>query len=259
MTITTEPFHIDSLPRTGAPTFDSVEDERLHRKRQLAAAYRLFAKYEFDEGAIGHITARDPELTDHFWMAPLTVPFGHMKVSDLQLINVDGMIVVGSQPMNQAGFAIHSQVLAENPEIVSAAHAHSVYGKAWSSLGRLLDPITQDACRFYGSQAVFDEFTGVVLDLSEGKRIAQLVPGNKLVILQNHGLLTLGRGVDEACWYFIAAERSCHAQLLAEAAGKPLLIDEQVAKDMGRVGPYGGRGFTHYYDTIVAEHPELLD
>ena len=114
--------------------------ERLHRKQQLAAAFRVFAKFGFNLGASGHITARDPELTDHFWINPLAVPFGRIRVSDLQLVNPAGEIVIGDQPINTAGFFIHSQLHAARPDVIAAAHAHAVHGKAWSTLGRLLDP-----------------------------------------------------------------------------------------------------------------------
>ena len=59
----------DRLPPT-FPTFDTVEEERAHRKQRLAAAFRLFGRFGFDEGVAGHITARDPELLDHFWVNP---------------------------------------------------------------------------------------------------------------------------------------------------------------------------------------------
>ncbi len=65
------------------PTFESVEDERCHRQQRLAAAFRLFARYGFDEGLAGHITVRDPEFSDHFWVNPLGMYFGHIRVSDL--------------------------------------------------------------------------------------------------------------------------------------------------------------------------------
>ena len=97
-----------------------------------------------------------------------------------------------------------------------------MYGKAWSSLGRLLDPITQDACAFYEDHGLFDDYTGVVYETSEGDRIAQTLGHSKAVILRNHGLLTVGQTIDEAAWWFITMDRSCHAQLLAEAAGKPI-------------------------------------
>ena len=139
--------------------------------------------------------------------------------------------------MNAAAFAIHSQVHAARPDVVAAAHAHSIYGKAWSSLGRLLDPLTQDACAFYDDHALFDDYTGVVLDLEEGKRIAHALGEHKAVILRNHGLLTVGHSVDEAAWWFITMERTCQAQLLAEAAGTPVLIDrEQAEMTAGQVG-----------------------
>jgi len=130
------------------PTFNSVEEERLHRKQRLAAAFRLFSRFGFDEGVAGHITARDPELKDHFWVNPFAMHFGHIRVSDLILVNDKGEVVEGDRPVNTAAFVIHSQVHAARPDVVAAAHAHSTYGKTWSSLGRLLDPLTQDACAF---------------------------------------------------------------------------------------------------------------
>ena len=151
--------------------------------------------------------------------------FGHIRVSDLLLVRHDGTIVEGDRPLNQAAFAIHSQVHAARPDVIGAAHSHSVYGKTWSTLGRLLDPITQDACAFYDDHALFDQYSGVVLDLEEGKRIAHALGDGKAAILRNHGLLTVGHSVEEAAWWFITMERSCQAQLMAEAAGTPVLID----------------------------------
>jgi ribulose-5-phosphate 4-epimerase/fuculose-1-phosphate aldolase len=244
------------------PTFATVEEERLHRKQRLAAAFRMFSKCGFDEGVAGHITARDPELTDHFWVNPFGMHFGHIRVSDLLLVNHHGEVVEGEHPVNQAAFAIHSQVHAARPDVVAAAHAHSVYGKTWSTLGRLLDPITQDVCAFYGDHALFDDYTGVVLDVEEGKRLAHALGESKAVILRNHGLLTVGHSVDEAAWWFITMDRSCQAQLMAEAAGKPVLIDaDQAALTATQVGSSvaGWFSFQPLYDRIVREQPDLLD
>src|SRR3990172_7494701 len=167
------------------PTFDSVEHDRTHRKQRLAAAFRMFGHFGFDEGIAGHITVRDPELHDHFWVNPLGMNFKQIRVKDLILVNARGDVVEGTGRVNAAAFAIHSQVHAARPDVVAAAHAHSVYGKAWSSLRRLLDPLTQDACAFYGDHAVFDDYTGVVLDPEEGKRIAETLGEHKAVILSN--------------------------------------------------------------------------
>jgi ribulose-5-phosphate 4-epimerase/fuculose-1-phosphate aldolase len=244
------------------PTFDSVEEERLHRKQRLAASFRLFGKFGFDEGIAGHITVRDPAHADRFWVNPFGMNFKHIRVSDLICVDHTGAVVEGDAMVNTAAFAIHSQVHAARPDVVAAAHSHSLHGKAWSSLGRLLDPITQDACAFFEDHGLFDDFTGVVLDLEEGKRIAAALGEHKAVILRNHGLLTVGHSVDAAVWSFITMERSCQAQLLAEAAGTPVLIDTDVArKTYGQVGSPAGcyLSFQPLWDMITREQPDLFD
>ncbi|MCP5129759.1 MAG: class II aldolase/adducin family protein [Pseudomonadales bacterium] len=240
----------------------SVGEERKLRKERLAAALRLFGKFGFDEGVAGHITVRDPEHLDHFWVNPMGRSFKQMRVSDLLQVNHKGEVVQGSGLLNGAAFTIHSQIHMAHPEVTAAAHAHSVYGKSWSSLGRLLDPITQDACAFYKDHVLFDDFTGVVLDNSEGVRIAAALGDSKAAILQNHGLLTVGQSVDEAAWWFVTMERSCQAQLLAEAAGKPVIIaDKHALQTRETVGSHlaGWFSFQPLYDVIVAEQPDLLD
>ena len=211
------------------PIFSSAAEERTHRKQMLAASFRLFSRFGFDEGVAGHITARDPEKPDHFWVNPFGMHFSQIRASDLILVDHAGDVVEGSWPVNKAAFAIHSQIHAARPDVIAAAHAHGMHGKAWASLGRLLDPITQDACAFYNDHSLFAQFTGVVYESSEGERIAQTLGQRKAAILQNHGLLTVGHTVEEAAWWFITMDRSCQAQLLAEAAGKPICIGHQEA------------------------------
>ena len=244
------------------PVFESVENERIHRQQRLAAAFRLFAHYGFDKGVAGHITVRDPEFPDCFWVNPFGMYFGHIRVSDLLLVNERGEVVKGNKPVNAAAFAIHSQIHRARPDVNAAAHAHSLYGKAWSSLSRLLDPLSQDACAFYEDHALFDDYTGVVLDPQEGQRIATTLEGKKAVILRNHGLLTVGGSVDEAAYWFVAMEQACQAQLLAEAAGKPVAIDRETARlTYSQVGSnrIGWFSFQPLYDKIVRAQPDLLE
>lgn len=241
---------------------ESVEEQRIERKQKLAAALRLFGKFGFDEGVAGHITVRDPEHTDQFWVNPMGKSFKLMTVSDLLLVDHTGQVLQGDGLLNGAAFTIHSQIHKARPDVVAAAHSHSVYGKSFSSLGRLLDPITQDACAFYEDHALFDDFTGVVLDNSEGERIAAAMGSTKAAILQNHGLLTVGESVDEAAWWFITMERSCQAQLLAEAAGTPRKIEhEHAVCARETVGSHlaGWFSFQPLYQVIIAEQPELLN
>ncbi|MDE1182395.1 class II aldolase/adducin family protein [Paraburkholderia sp.] len=240
----------------------TLDEERRHRRERLAGAFRLFARYGFDQGLAGHITARDPEWTDHFWVNPLGKHFARIRVSDLLLVNSHGEIVIGEGPLNQAAFAIHAAIHEAHPDIVAAAHTHSLYGKAWSTLGRTLDPLTQDSCAFYQDHALFDDFQGVVLDTSEGARIAETLKHYKAVILKNHGILTAGPSVEAAAWWYIALDNACHTQLLAEAAGTPHPIPADVAAlTHTQIGRPGGAqyAFESLFEGLVAAEPELLD
>ncbi len=261
---TLDPFESTRfVTRMAPPVFDSVEETRRHRLERLAASFRLFGRFGFDEGVAGHITVRDPEHLDHFWVNPFGMNFKHISVSDLICVDHSGAVVVGTNPVNQAAFAIHSRVHAARPDVVAAAHSHSIYGKAWSALRRPLDPLTQDSCAFYDDHVVFDDFTGVVLDTAEGDRIAAALGNRKAAILSNHGNLTVGHTVDEATWWFITMERTCQAQLLAEATGRtPVLIDaDQALKTQGQVGSHGAGWFNFQplYDWISREEPDLFD
>lgn len=244
------------------PTFATVAEERLHRKQRLASAFRLFAKFGFSEGVAGHVTVRDPELYDHFWVNPFGMHFSQIRVSDLLLVNEHGVVVEGGRAVNAAAFAIHSRLHMARPDVVAAAHAHSLYGKTWSTLGRLLDPITQDACAFYQDHSLFADYTGVVYEMSEGDRIAEALGNRKAVILQNHGMVTVGSTVDEAAWFFISLDRCCQSQMLAESVGKPISISHESAvvahKQVGnaRVGWFQ---YQPLWDMITREQPDLFD
>lgn len=192
---------------------------------------------------------------------PLSQHFSQICVSDLILVNEDGDVVVGDEPINAAAFAIHSEIHKARPDVHAACHAHSVYGKAFSVFGRELDMMTQDATRFYKSHAVYDNYGGVVLDREEGKRIAKALGNGKAVILQNHGLLTVGGSVDEAAFWFISLDKTCHAQLLADAASagsghkKILITDEEAAFSYQQTGApeKGWLAFQGYYDEQLAK------
>lgn len=244
------------------PRFDSFEQERLHRKQRLTASLRLFGKFGFDEGAAGHITVRDPEFPDQFWVNPMGVSFKQVKMSQLLLVDHQGNVLNDGGLLNGAAFTIHSHIHRARPDVIAAAHSHSVYGKSWSALGRKLDPITQDACAFYNDHALHSDFTGVVLAMSEGEMLAKSLGDCKACILQNHGLITVGGSIEAAAWWYFTMERSCQAQLLAEAAGKPHIIPDDVAKQTyDTVGSEiaGWFSFQPLYNVITSEQPDMFD
>ncbi|GAB2824666.1 class II aldolase/adducin family protein [Streptomyces daliensis] len=244
------------------PTFGSPAEEREHRKERLAAALRLFASFGYEDGVAGHISTRDPEHQDSFWINPVGMPFALMRVSDLIRVDDRGEVVEGEHRTHEAPFSIHSAIYRARPGAQAVAHSHSVHGRALSSLGVPVEPYTQDACAFFGDQGYLDDYTGVVLDEAEGKRLAAALGEAKGVILRNHGLLTVGETVDAATWWFISMERSCQAQLLATAAGEPVRIDEEnAARTRQQLGGefVGWLNFQPLYHQMVHQQPDLLD
>jgi len=243
------------------PTFASAEEERVYRRQRLAATCRLFAHFGFDEGFAGHVTARDPGEADRFWVNPAGLHFADVRASDLLLVDADGTVLEGDRPLNLAAFAIHSRIHRARPDVMAAAHAHSMYGKAWSASGRLLRPITQDSCAFYEDHASV-EYGGVVLSAEEGDRLAAVLADGKALILKNHGLLTVGGTVDEAAWWFIAMERCCQAEVIAKLAGGDEPLSHELAlatRQMNGTPLSGWFSFQPLYDFIVRRQPDLLD
>ena len=248
--------------RFAMPTFASLREERQHRKERLAGALRIFAQFGFSEGVAGHITARDPEFPETFWVNPFGMHFGQIKVSDLIRVDADGNVVEGDRPVNVAAFAIHSEIHRARPDVVSAAHAHSIYGKAWSAVGRPLDPITQDACAFFEDHMFFDDTRVLITEESEGRHLANALGARKGAILRNHGLITVGRTIEEAAWWFISMERCCQAQFLAESvSSKPLRIDVVNARAVRAVNGTPFAGWLQcqpLWDRVIEQQPGLL-
>ncbi|KAJ5212389.1 Decarboxylase NovR [Penicillium cinerascens] len=215
------------------PNFETKLEEREYLKGRLAAAFRIFGKYGYDEGVAGHITLRDPVDPKTFWVNPFGRAFSLITKSDLIQVDHHGKVIDGgpNRMLNAAAFMIHSAIHDARPDVICAAHSHSLHGRAFCSLGRPLDIITQDSCAFHNDHVVYKQFNGVVLAEEEGKHIAEALGNKKAALLQNHGLLTVGGTVEEAVFWFVSLEKSCYAQLLADAAasgrgGETVKIDE---------------------------------
>ena len=243
-----------------APT---LAEERQRRKEKLAGALRIFGRFGFGEGVAGHITVRDPEFSDHFWVNPLGLSFRHMKVSDLLLVNHHGEVVIGKHAVNRAAYVLHAAVHAARPDVVAAAHAHSVYGKAFSALGVPLAPITQDACVFYENNVVIAEHGGaVVFETEAGQDFARAFGQHRAAIHQNHGHFTVGASVDEAVFWYVCFERCAQAQLLAMAAGTPKTVPHASAvytRDNAGSAAVGWMHFQPLWQEICRTDPELFD
>ncbi|MGL6244266.1 class II aldolase/adducin family protein [Pseudomonas sp.] len=211
--------------------FASHQQEREHRKRTLAAAFRVFGKLGLAEGIAGHITVRDPEFHDHLWVNPYAVHFSKVRPEHLIRITEAGEVVEGDGPINAAAVAIHCGIHSTCPSVVAAVHTHSVYGRAFSALRQPLLPLNQESCAYFENQVLFQGDV-VVLSGDEGTRIGRALGTSKSAIMLNHGLLTVGSSVEAAAYRFIAMERCCQIQLLAQAAGTVHALPDEEARQV---------------------------
>ena len=149
---------IQAMKIPDPPTFTDKYEEREYLKGRLAAAFRIFGKYGFDEGVAGHITLRDPVDPSTFWVNPFGMAFSLIRRSDLIQVDSKGKVIAGGECrlLNLAAFMIHGAIHEARPDVMCAAHSHSIYGRAFCSLGKPLDTITQDACSFHEVRAVLD-------------------------------------------------------------------------------------------------------
>jgi ribulose-5-phosphate 4-epimerase/fuculose-1-phosphate aldolase len=252
---------VQSFATRAPPRFETKEAERRHLLQRLAAACRIFGRRGFSEGLLGHVTLRDPELGDHFWVNPVGIAMHQIRVSDLVQVNHRGEVVRGSGMVNPVGLLLHTAVHQARPEVAAVCHAHALHASTWSSFERLLDPITQDACVFFENQALILE-PRVVRDTTTAARFAAGFGDKRVAIHGGHGIFTTGQSIDEAAWWFVLMNRCCEAQLMAEAAGTPTRWRDEDARWLASVlgsPTFGWLSFQTLWDDIIASDPDLVD
>ncbi len=196
----------------------TVEQERAQRKIEVALGYRLLAANKWGDAGDGHISARDPERRDCFWLLRYGPSYHEARVSDLVLVGPNGELVEGNGIINVAAYYIHHPILMARPDAVSATHVHTGWGTPFSAEVRMFQPITQESCVFFEDHALFDDEEVQVQSVDAGKRIADTLGGNRAIILRNHGLLTVGESVADAVGSFVQMERVAEAHLKARDA-----------------------------------------
>jgi ribulose-5-phosphate 4-epimerase/fuculose-1-phosphate aldolase len=202
-------------------TSQSLEELRAQRQIEVALGYRLLAAQRWGDLGDGHISARDPEREDCFWMLRFGVSYHEATVKDLVLMGPDGKLVEGAGPVNMAAFYIHHPILMARPDAVSATHVHTGWGTPFSAEVRPIEPISQEACIFFEDHAIFDDEEVQVQSTEAGARIAKALGQNRAIILRNHGLLTVADAVSECVGSFVHMERVAEVHMKARDA-KPI-------------------------------------
>ncbi|GAA4328447.1 class II aldolase/adducin family protein [Pigmentiphaga soli] len=229
--------------RQAAPAAMSAEEWQT--RCDLAACYQLVDLYGMSDLAGTHISARVPG-TEHFLLNPYGMFFDEITASSLIKVDVDGKVLDGrSDPINPAGFVIHSAIHMARPELTCVLHTHTRANNAIAMQKDGLLPLTQKALMLRDFLGYYD-YEGAALDLDERERMARAFPpGRRVVILRNHGALTAGRSIPEAFMFMKRLEDACRYQVDGLAGGRELnwLSDKAVERTAAQgtkiLGPGG--------------------
>jgi ribulose-5-phosphate 4-epimerase/fuculose-1-phosphate aldolase len=197
----------------------------------LAAAYRLVQHFGWSDLLATHLSARVPGPDHHFLINGFGLMFDEITASNLIKVDTDGNKLSESEyDINPAGFVIHSAVHMARPEVACVIHTHTQAGTSVASQKNGLLPITQHALAVI-AQTGYHAYEGIATDLDERERVARDLADNNVLILRNHGLLTVGRTAGEAFMWMYRAERACRMQVAFQQTGAELMrIPEHVQK-----------------------------
>jgi ribulose-5-phosphate 4-epimerase/fuculose-1-phosphate aldolase len=207
---------------------DGMSAEEWQARLDLAACYRLIHMFGMDDLIYTHISAAVPGPDEHFLINGFGLLYEEITASNLVKVDIDGNIVSDSEyGINPAGYVIHSCIHREHPSVGCVLHTHTVAGVGVSAQEEGLLPVSQTAMLFTGNVAYHD-YEGIALREDEQERMLADMGDNKVMILRNHGLLTVGETVQEAFLLMYYMEQACRHQIAAQAGGKIVIPPQQV-------------------------------
>lgn len=205
-------------------------DTEYHLRQELAACYRLVAQFRMSDLIFTHLSVRIPGPEHHFLINPYGLLFEEITASSLVRIDMQGQPVESTrQRVNPAGFVIHSAIHAAREDAQCVLHTHTRAGCAVACQAQGLLPLNQFALTFH-ERIGYHTYEGVALDLDEQARLVADLGDNDVMILRNHGLLTVGRTVGEAFIRLFYLEKACEVQLAAQAGGSLLMPEQTVCE-----------------------------
>ena len=214
-------------------TSSNISEAEWLVRQDLAACYRLFVKYGWTDLIFTHLSARVPGHDNQYLINPYGLLFHEISASSLIKVDFDGNVISGDYPYNNAGHAIHSAVLKARPDINVALHSHTRAGMAVSCMDVGLLPLSQQAGEVidlvcYHEYGVADENNP-----QECQKLGEDMADKWLMIMHNHGLLSVGRTVAEAFYYLYVLENACKVQVDVMASGaKMKLPDAEVFREL---------------------------
>lgn len=220
--------------QTSAP--EGMSAEEWSARLDLAAAYRLGAQMGWSDLLGTHFSVRIPGTQDDYLVNPYGLFFEEITASSLIRINTRGEITGQSEwGVNRAADVIHGGLYAAQPKAMAAIHLHSIAGTGVASQHDGLLPVSQSALMIMSRVRYYD-YTGAKLDREECARMAQALGDGQILMLRNHGTLTVGTSLGEAFALMVRLERACAIQLAAQASGKTRVMDPVFVEESIRFG-----------------------
>jgi len=235
---------VDSMARemSSATPLDSIEIPSLEGKVSeaewalrvdLAAAYRMIADYGWDDLIFTHLSVRIPGPEHHFLLNPYNLMFEEVTASSLIKVDIEGNAVDPTPFItNPAGFTIHSAIHMAREDAQAVMHLHTPAGQAVSAQAEGLLPLTQ-AAMLVRDDIAYHDYEGIAVDLDERERIVADLGSKNMMLLRNHGTLSVGQTIGEAFIRLYTLERACQAQVMALAGGTEVNNPPQGAPEAG--------------------------
>jgi ribulose-5-phosphate 4-epimerase/fuculose-1-phosphate aldolase len=201
----------------------NISPEEWEIRRELAVAYRMFAHWGWDDLIYTHLSARVPGPEHHFLLNPFDLGFDEITASNLVKVDQDGEAVLPTEhTTNPAGFVIHSAVHLGREDAHCVLHLHTPDGQAVSAHADGLLPLCQTSMFVNGFGIGYHAYEGPATDLDERQRLVRDLGDNGVLLLRNHGTLSVGSSIGEAFTRMYFLERACQIQIRAGASGMKL-------------------------------------
>ena len=198
-----------------------ISDAEWQARVDLAAVYRLVAHYGWDDVIYNHASMRVPGEPRMFLMKRHELLYTEVTASNLVKVSMDEDLDEKAG-VNRPGFTLHGGVLAARADVNCAIHLHTEVGMAFAGLKSGLRMLSQPAIRFY-KRIGYHKYEGITEDFGERERINRDLGNNRALIMQNHGMLTVGKTAREAFVLMSHLLEAANIQLMMEATGSDLI------------------------------------
>ena len=221
---------------TPIPDTSRFSEEEWQLRIELAACYRAFVHYGWTDSIFTHLSARVPDQPEQYLINPYGLLFHEISASNLIKVDFEGNVIDGDYPYNDAGHAIHTAMLKTRPDINVTLHSHTRAGMAVSCMECGLLPLTQQANEIR-DMLCYHAYGIARTNSEECERLGADMADSWIMIMQNHGLLTVGRSVAEAFYYLYTLENACKVQVDVLASGKEIVTPAaEVVDELARDG-----------------------